>query len=206
MPAWMRVRCGSYAHRAWVGAPWHPPWKSVTITWITRPRMRFVRRSMVARCNPRIPAYRNYDAYVKGGGYALLRQCRVGQYSFDQLVTVLTESGLRGLGGAGFPAARKWQFVRAESGPRYFCLNADEGEPGTFKDRHYLESDPHRVLEGMLIACWAMEAVYGVIYLRDEYPAAREIPRPRDRRAGRGRGHRRRRHSCAPRSRRVHLR
>jgi NADH:ubiquinone oxidoreductase subunit F (NADH-binding) len=87
----------------------------------------------------------------------------------------LVESGLRGLGGAGFPAGRKWGFVRAEPGPRYLAVNADEGEPGTFKDRHYLASRPHLMLEGMLIAAWAVEAETCFIYLRDEYPEIRAL-------------------------------
>ena len=85
------------------------------------------------------------------------------------------ESGLRGLGGAGFPSGRKWSFVRAEAGPRYLAVNGDEGEPGTFKDRYYLERTPHLFLEGMLIAAWAVEAETAFIYMRDEYPAVLEI-------------------------------
>ena len=96
----------------------------------------------------------------------------------------MEDSGLRGLGGAGFPTGRKWHFVRAEAGPRMLAVNADEGEPGTFKDRYYLESDPHRFLEGMLIAAWAVEAEAIYIYLRDEYPAIREILLRGHRRAG----------------------
>ena len=91
------------------------------------------------------------------------------------MIEALDESNLRGLGGAGFPTGRKWTFVRAEQGPRYLAVNADEGEPGTFKDRYFLETDPHRFLEGMLIADWAIEAEETYIYLRDEYPVAREI-------------------------------
>ena len=87
----------------------------------------------------------------------------------------MLDAGLRGLGGAGFPSGKKWEFVRAGEGPRYLCINADEGEPGTFKDRYYLESRPHQFLEGMLIAAWGVDATRAYIYLRDEYPAVRQI-------------------------------
>jgi formate dehydrogenase len=89
----------------------------------------------------------------------------------------VNQSGLRGLGGAGFPSGRKWSFVRNEPAPRYVAVNGDEGEPGTFKDRYYLEREPHRVLEGMLIAAWAVQASQCFIYMRDEYPAVLEILR-----------------------------
>ena len=125
--------------------------------------------------SPEIPAYRDFDAYCADGGYALLRTCRDGGTTVEDILAALDESGLRGLGGAGFPTGRKWQFVRAEPKPRYLTVNADEGEPGTFKDRHYLESDPHRVLEGMLIAAWAVEADRAYIYLRDEYSQIRKL-------------------------------
>ena len=122
-----------------------------------------------------MPAYTGFDDYVAGGGYALLRECRAGARPVESVIEALDESTLRGLGGAGFPTGRKWTFVRAEQGPRYLAVNADEGEPGTFKDRYFLETDPHRFLEGMLIADWAIEAEETYIYLRDEYPVAREI-------------------------------
>ena len=126
---------------------------------------------------PILPDYRNLNAYQADGGYGLLRACRDGITSVDDILSVLDESGLRGLGGAGFPTGRKWQFVRAEPKPRYLTVNADEGEPGTFKDRHYLETDPHRFLEGMLIAAWAVEADRAYIYLRDEYPQVNKLLR-----------------------------
>ncbi len=125
--------------------------------------------------SPEIPAYTALAAYREGGGYRLLQDCLDGRRTADEIIAVLEDSGLRGLGGAGFPAGRKWRFVRAEPGPRLMAVNADEGEPGTFKDRHYLETDPHRMLEGMLIAAWAIEAADVYIYLRDEYPHVREI-------------------------------
>jgi NADH:ubiquinone oxidoreductase subunit F (NADH-binding)/NADH:ubiquinone oxidoreductase subunit E len=119
--------------------------------------------------------YRNLDAYLADGGYRLLRACREGRQTFDALVQALDEGGLRGLGGAGFPTGRKWGFVRQGGKPRYLAVNADEGEPGTFKDRYYLERDPHRFLEGALIAAWAIEAEAAYVYLRDEYPGVREV-------------------------------
>ena len=91
------------------------------------------------------------------------------------MLAVLDDSGLRGLGGAGFPTGRKWRSVRGEPGPRLMAVNGDEGEPGTFKDRYYLNTDPHRFLEGMLIGAHVVEAAEVYIYIRDEYPAAREI-------------------------------
>ena len=116
-----------------------------------------------------------FDDYVAKGGYNTLKECLGGDKSLDDVLSTLDDSGLRGLGGAGFPTSRKWQFVRQEPKPRLMAVNADEGEPGTFKDRHYLETDPHRFLEGMLIAAWAVEAEDIYIYLRDEYPAARKL-------------------------------
>src|SRR5690606_31841924 len=108
--------------------------------------------------------YIGYDAYVASGGYALLRDCQAGNLTPEQLIETIEASGLRGLGGAGFPTGRKWRFVRAEAAPRMMAVNADEGEPGTFKDRWFMERDPHRFLEGMLIAAWAVEAASVYIY------------------------------------------
>ncbi len=125
--------------------------------------------------HPVIPEHTDFDAYVADGGYALLKECQSGKHEPDELIRTMEESGLRGLGGAGFPTGRKWRFVRQEAGPRLMAVNADEGEPGTFKDRYYLERDPHRFLEGMLVAAWIVEATAVYIYLRDEYPAARAI-------------------------------
>jgi len=119
--------------------------------------------------------YIDYAAYVAQGGYRLLRECASGQRDVESVLAALEDSGLRGLGGAGFPAGRKWRAVRAEPGPRLVAVNVDEGEPGTFKDRYYLERDPHRHLEGLLIAAWAVEAQTVYIYLRDEYPGCRAI-------------------------------
>jgi formate dehydrogenase beta subunit len=125
--------------------------------------------------HPAIPAYPDLDQYRAGGGYGLLQACLSGARQVDEVIVALEQSGLRGLGGAGFPTGRKWRFVRQEPKPRLFAVNADEGEPGTFKDRYFLETDPHRFIEGMLIAAWAMEAGETYIYLRDEYPQCRAI-------------------------------
>jgi formate dehydrogenase beta subunit len=125
--------------------------------------------------HPHIPDHVDFDAYRAGGGYKLLEACLDGTRGLEDVLKPLEDSGLRGLGGAGFPTGRKWRFVRAESAPRLMAVNADEGEPGTFKDRDYLETDPHRFLEGMLIGAWAVEATAVYIYLRDEYPQCREL-------------------------------
>src|SRR5580693_8159559 len=111
-----------------------------------------------------------FDAYVGGGGYGLLKACIGGARTLDDIIKAVSDAGLRGLGGAGFPTGRKWSLVRAEPVPRLMAVNADEGEPGTFKDRYYLERDPHRFVEGMLIAAWAVDAAEVYFYLRDEYP------------------------------------
>ncbi|NLG63271.1 MAG: NADH-quinone oxidoreductase subunit F [Candidatus Cloacimonetes bacterium] len=131
-----------------------------------------VRRHQV---EPVIPEYPDYAAYRANGGYALLAECVSGARSAEDVIAQVEASGLRGLGGAGFPVHRKWQFVRSAPAPRCVAINADEGEPGTFKDRFCLESDPHRVLEGALLASWVIGASALVIYLRDEYAAVRAI-------------------------------
>ncbi|MGD1923203.1 MAG: NAD(P)H-dependent oxidoreductase subunit E, partial [Paracoccaceae bacterium] len=123
----------------------------------------------------KLPDYERLDAYRDDGGYKELDALRGGSRTPDQVQETVLESGLRGLGGAGVPSGRKWSFVRAEPGPRYLAVNGDEGEPGTFKDRYYLEREPHVFLEGMLIAAWAVEAETCFIYMRDEYPAVLEI-------------------------------
>src|SRR6516165_9605368 len=107
-----------------------------------------------------------FDAYCRDGGYALLKSCVAGKRSRDEIIKIVSDAGLRGLGGAGFPTGRKWSLVRAEPAPRLFAVNADEGEPGTFKDRFYLERDPHRFIEGMLIAAWVVEAPDTYVYIR----------------------------------------
>src|SRR3974390_599500 len=115
----------------------------------------------------------DFAQYQESSGYALLKNCLAGKRTPDELIKLVSDAGLRGLGGAGFPTGRKWSLVRAEPAPRLFAVNADEGEPGTFKDRHYLERDPHRFLEGVLIAAWVVEARDTYIYIRDEYPELR---------------------------------
>ncbi|MBM3573686.1 MAG: NADH-quinone oxidoreductase subunit F, partial [Alphaproteobacteria bacterium] len=127
--------------------------------------------------HPHLPDYVDFAKYRAGGGYRLLEDCLGGRRGVEDIIKTMENSGLRGLGGAGFPTGRKWRFVRQEPAPRLMAINADEGEPGTFKDRHYLETDPHRFLEGMLIGAWAVEAVDVYIYLRDEYPQCHEILR-----------------------------
>jgi formate dehydrogenase len=117
----------------------------------------------------------DFAGYETVGGYQLLRQCLAGERQPAQIITQLEQSGLRGLGGAGFPTGRKWRLVAAEPGPRLLAVNGDESEPGTFKDRHYLETDPHRFIEGMLLAAWAVAADAVYIYLRDEYPHLRAL-------------------------------
>jgi formate dehydrogenase beta subunit len=121
------------------------------------------------------PGHINYAGYRAAGGYALAASCVDGKRTAADIIAVMENSGLRGLGGAGFPAGRKWKIVSAEPAPRLMAINIDEGEPGTFKDRYYLERDPHRFLEGAIIAAWAVgiDAVY--IYLRDEYHGCRAI-------------------------------
>jgi len=111
--------------------------------------------------------------YQSEGGYALLKSCLDGTRTREEMIKAVDDSGLRGLGGAGFPTGRKWTLVRAEKGPRLMAVNGDEGEPGTFKDRYYLGLDPHRFIEGMLIAAWVVEAKQVYFYLRDEYPELR---------------------------------
>ena len=119
--------------------------------------------------------YIAYAEYRKNGGYRILQQCLAGKRDYRELTQTMEDSGLRGLGGAGFPAGRKWKIVRAEPEPRLMAVNIDEGEPGTFKDRYYLERDPHRFLEGMLVAAWTAGIAEVYIYLRDEYAGCRAI-------------------------------
>lgn len=121
------------------------------------------------------PGIVGFDAYRAIGGYELYLSVRDGTLSADAVIEAVDKAGLRGLGGAGFPAARKWRAVRAQPAPRHMAVNIDEGEPGTFKDRHYLSTDPHRFLEGMLIAAHVVGVAGIWIYLRDEYPALRHM-------------------------------
>ena len=125
--------------------------------------------------DPIIPDYVDYDAYVRDGGYKLLEDLRAGRVSKEDILKVLDDSSLRGLGGAGFPTGRKWRAVLNEPGPRLMVVNGDEGEPGTFKDRFYMLRDVHRFFEGTLIAAHIIDAEDVYIYLRDEYPAALKL-------------------------------
>lgn len=121
------------------------------------------------------PDYVGYESYCKQGGYALAKEIHEGKKDDESIIKAMENSGLRGLGGAGFPAGRKWRIVKDQVAPKLMAVNIDEGEPGTFKDRTYLERDPHRFLEGLLIAAnvVGIEACY--IYLRDEYHVCREL-------------------------------
>jgi NADH:ubiquinone oxidoreductase subunit F (NADH-binding)/NADH:ubiquinone oxidoreductase subunit E len=125
--------------------------------------------------HPDIPPFVGLDEYRAGGGYKLLQACLSGSRTRDNVIEAMEKSNIRGMGGAGFPTGRKWRFVLAEPAPRLMAVNGDEGEPGTFKDRYFLETDPHRFLEGTLIAAWVVEAADVYIYLRDEYPQCREV-------------------------------
>ena len=128
------------------------------------------------RREPEIPAYQNLAEYL---GDRRLRHrsksCRSGARNVEAVIAELSDGGLRGLGGAGFPTGRKWQIVRSYPGPRLMTINGDEGEPGTFKDRFYLEREPHSMFEGALIAAWAVDAERIYLYMRDEYPAVLHI-------------------------------
>ena len=165
--------CG---RRAWAAATRRRRWRSAMPCTRT-PRVDSVAAAVGRRRDPsacpglsrarRIPRRRRLSA---AAGLPRRRHARS-----RQVIEALEDSGLRGLGGAGFPTGRKWRFVRQEPAPRLMAVNGDEGEPGTFKDRYFLETDPHRFLEGMLIAAWAVEAEEVYIYLRDEYPQCREI-------------------------------
>jgi len=123
----------------------------------------------------KIPRYETLAEYRAAGGYSVLESCRTGKLGFEEIIKEMTDAGLRGLGGAGFPAGRKWQIVRSYQGPRLMTINGDEGEPGTFKDRFYLERNPQQMFEGALIAAWAVEAERIYLYMRDEYPAVLHI-------------------------------
>jgi len=131
----------------------------------------------VSEKKTRCPAtpYVDFNAYRKGGGYRLIADCLAGKRTREDVTKIMEDSALRGLGGAGFPTGRKWKIVAAEPAPRVMAVNIDEGEPGTFKDRWYLERDPHRFLEGMLVAAWCSGVGEIYIYLRDEYAGCRAI-------------------------------
>ena len=149
---------------------------------IGRANVDSVRAAASGSVKPEVPAYQGLEAYRAAGGYRVLQSCLSGARKVEDVIATLSDGGLRGLGGAGFPTGRKWGIVRGYPGPRLMAVNADEGEPGTFKDRYFLEQAPHQFLEGVLIAAWAVEASDVYIYLRDEYPAihtvlAAELPK-----------------------------
>jgi NADH:ubiquinone oxidoreductase subunit F (NADH-binding)/NADH:ubiquinone oxidoreductase subunit E len=124
---------------------------------------------------PVLPRYKGLAAYRAEGGYGVLQQLQTGALSAEAAIATLEQSGLRGLGGAGFPTGRKWRLLSTQPAPRYLAVNGDEGEPGTLKDRHYLETDPHGFLEGLLIAAKVIGVAAAYIYLRDEYPALHKV-------------------------------
>ncbi|WP_342147931.1 NAD(P)H-dependent oxidoreductase subunit E [Methylorubrum sp. SB2] len=159
-----------------VGLCDHAPAVEVGHNFLHKADLASVRAAVEAEdTHAHIPTYVDYDAYRAGGGYATLDKLRSGNLPVEDVLKVLDDGGLRGLGGAGFPTGRKWRSVRGEPGPRLMAVNGDEGEPGTFKDQLYLNTDPHRFLEGMLIGAHVVEASDVYIYLRDEYPISREI-------------------------------
>jgi formate dehydrogenase len=164
----VRAPCMGGCHNAPVAAIGHALHEHATLESVTR-------AAQNGETHPHLPGYFDFGIYQAGGGYKLLSECLDGTRQVEDIIKTLEDSNLRGLGGAGFPTGRKWRFVRAEPAPRLMAVNGDEGEPGTFKDRYYLETDPHRFLEGMLIGAWAVEAKAIYIYLRDEYPQCREI-------------------------------
>jgi NADH:ubiquinone oxidoreductase subunit F (NADH-binding)/NADH:ubiquinone oxidoreductase subunit E len=164
----VRAPCMGGCHNAPVAAIGHALHEHATLDSVAK-------AAAAKATHPHLPAYPDFAAYRKAGGYALLEACLSGKKSVEEILKTLEDANLRGLGGAGFPTGRKWRLVRAEKAPRLMAVNADEGEPGTFKDRYYLEVDPHRFLEGMLIGAWVVEAPEVYIYLRDEYPQCREL-------------------------------
>ena len=127
--------------------------------------------------HPKETNFINLNKYKNDGGYSLFKKIKSNEVTYEQISNVISKSNLRGLGGAGFPAAKKWEFVRANNGPRMLCINGDEGEVGTFKDKFYLDTDPHRFIEGTLIAAHIVSAEKCFIYMRDEYPGIIKILR-----------------------------
>ncbi|HEX3535734.1 MAG TPA: NAD(P)H-dependent oxidoreductase subunit E [Stellaceae bacterium] len=164
----VRAPCMGGCDKAPVVAIGHALHEHATVDSVTK-------AAAAGETHPHMPAYVDFEKYRAGGGYKLLQECLSDGRKVEDIIGALENSGLRGLGGAGFPTGRKWRFVRQEPAPRLMAVNGDEGEPGTFKDRYYLETDPHRFIEGMLIAAWAVEAADVYIYLRDEYPQCRAL-------------------------------
>ena len=159
-----------------------------------------------ATCMPRCPPTRTSTPTPRPAAMRCCAPASPGKRKVEEVIAALSDGGLRGLGGAGFPTGRKWGLVRAEKGPRLMAVNGDEGEPGTFKDRYYLEREPHKFLEGALIAAWAVEAAEVFIYIRDEYPAVLRILAKEIAEAGGGGAFQAHQAHRPPRRRRLHLR
>jgi formate dehydrogenase beta subunit len=159
-----------------VGLCDHAPAVEVGHNFLKRAAVASVKAAVDHRdTHPHMPDYIDYDAYRAAGGYRTLERLRSGALSANDVLKVLDDGSLRGLGGAGFPTGRKWRSVLGEPGPRLMAVNGDEGEPGTFKDQYFLNTDPHRFLEGALIGAQVVEASDLYIYIRDEYPISRQI-------------------------------
>ncbi len=197
-PRAARALHGPLRHRAGAG-----DWATTTST-TPRPK-RFRPRSTRATPTPISPTTRRWTPIARAAATPRSKPCATAATGKRCSEKVL-DSGLRGLGGAGFPSGKKWGFVRGNPGPRYLAVNGDEGEPGTFKDRYYLERTPHLFLEGMLIAAWAVEAETLLYLHARRIPRRAGHPRHRDRRAGRRRHRRTRLHRPAPRRGRLYLR
>ncbi|MBI2276890.1 MAG: NAD(P)H-dependent oxidoreductase subunit E [Dechloromonas sp.] len=163
-----RVPCVGRCHEAPVAVVGQNPLAAATVEAVTA-------TVAAGRTTAGEPAARCLAEYRAAGGYAQYEACQRGEKTPDEVFTALENAGLRGLGGAGFPTGRKWRLVAAQPAPRYLAINIDEGEPGTFKDRHYLETEPHAFLEGALIAAWAVGIDKIWIYLRDEYAGCRAV-------------------------------
>jgi NADH:ubiquinone oxidoreductase subunit F (NADH-binding)/NADH:ubiquinone oxidoreductase subunit E len=168
----VRAPCMGGCHNAPVVAIGHAMHEHATVDSVAEA---VAQAKVHGHTHPAIPAFVGLAEYRAGGGYMLLEACLSGARTRDSVIEALEKSEIRGMGGAGFPSGRKWRFVLAEPAPRLMAVNGDEGEPGTFKDRYFLETDPHRFLEGMLIAAWVVEAAEVYVYLRDEYPQCREV-------------------------------
>ena len=168
----VRAPCMGACHRAPACAIGHALHENATVESVAAAVTEA--RAHDGHLEPKIPDYIDFDRYRADAGYRLLEDCLAGRRDREQILQVMENAKLRG-GGGGFPTGRKWRLVCQAPKPRMMAINGDEGEPGTFKDRHYLETDPHRMLEGMLIAAWVVEAEEVYIYLRDEYPQCREI-------------------------------
>ena len=159
-----------------IGRCQHAPVAVVKFNPIDNANLKNVKQAADTKAySPTIPKYIDMDAYIKKDGYKLFEKLKNNEPEKEKVLKELENSNLRGLGGAGFPAGKKWRILKDQKAPRLLAVNIDEGEPGTFKDRHYLESDPHRFFEGMLVACEVVGIDKIYIYLRDEYAAVRKI-------------------------------